>query len=244
MKILKSFFPFFILINLVNFNNLYAQNHSLIQISYSKSLESKLQTNKKDNIKLAKFNYLLTENSSSLSYSLIIDKDSYQSKFEENKTLVVDNLNQSFRKLAGEIGGTRGSFYINSKDSIYINTKTLSDRIYNIKMEVKTWKITNETKFIQNFKCFKAIALNNSSKKTEIAWFTPELPSFFGPANYFGLPGTILEIDNGIIVLTATNVEKSISKKENIFNQRKGEIITQKEFESLINKLAVEKYGN
>ncbi|MHA7942340.1 GLPGLI family protein [Formosa sp. 3Alg 14/1] len=83
------------------------------------------------------------------------------------------------------------------------------------------WTITNESKQIGKYKCFKAILNNNNTKFPTSAWFTPELPVGFGPREYQGLPGVILLLENPHIVFTATKV--SINSKENALEIEKPE---------------------
>lgn len=54
-----------------------------------------------------------------------------------------------------------------------------------------TWKITNETKQIQNFTCYKATTSFRGN--TFEAWFTPDIAINAGPCKWYGLPGLILE---------------------------------------------------
>lgn len=49
--------------------------------------------------------------------------------------------------------------------------------------------------------------------KSVVAWFTKELPYYLGPKFFYGLPGLILEINEGnTIVLKATEI-KTYNKK-------------------------------
>ena len=61
------------------------------------------------------------------------------------------------------------------------------------------WKITNQSKKINNYVCYKAIGnlkpLNpNLPNYYFEAWFSPEIPLQYGPNGYGGLPGLIFEI--------------------------------------------------
>lgn len=54
-----------------------------------------------------------------------------------------------------------------------------------------SWQITNETKQIKNFTCYKATTAFRGN--TFEAWFTPDIPINAGPWKWHGLPGLILE---------------------------------------------------
>ena len=63
------------------------------------------------------------------------------------------------------------------------------------------WELSNETKIIDQFTCFKAILkqnvigrLGNKLVLITEAWYAPALPYAFGPKEFSGLPGLILEL--------------------------------------------------
>ncbi|WP_397444705.1 GLPGLI family protein [Polaribacter sp. R77954] len=69
------------------------------------------------------------------------------------------------------------------------------------------WKLTQESKLIGGYLCYKAI--NTSSKNTKqkpIAWYAPQIPASFGPKHYFGLPGLILELEETAIIFKVKNI--------------------------------------
>lgn len=71
-----------------------------------------------------------------------------------------------------------------------------------------SWKITNETKQIQNFTCYKATTAFRGN--TFEAWFTPDIPINAGPWKWYGLPGLILEATDKdqSVVFKVEKVEK------------------------------------
>ena len=65
-----------------------------------------------------------------------------------------------------------------------------------------SWKITNETKQIQNYTCYKATTSFRGN--TFEVWFTPDIPINAGPWKWYGLPGLIVE---------ATDTDQSVVYK-------------------------------
>lgn len=222
----------------------------IVTITYTKSFVKKIDTSKASQYKdqISKMNALLDYHANDLSYNLIISD--FHSEFKENKVLSSDNdENDIIKKLAGSIGGTKGVFYVNKRDSIFINAIKFLDQDFRIKMETGNWSITKETKLIDNYTCFKATrtdSIDNSVvgfKANVTAWFCPTLPSFYGPANYFGLPGTILEVNNGIMSLQAIKIKLEDKQiKEEFKRPSKGKLLTKNEYDKLIRKMAEDKY--
>lgn len=77
-----------------------------------------------------------------------------------------------------------------------------------------SWIITSESKDIDNYKCYKATysyEVTNANKKvitrSITAWFSPSLPYAYGPKNFGGLPGLILELTYVNITFLATSIE-------------------------------------
>ena len=92
------------------------------------------------------------------------------------------------------------------------------------------WNISSESKKIDNYLCYKATytesytARDGKTKERVItAWFCPELPYSFGPLEFNGLPGLILELEkNGnkvvakSILLSEKTIELKIPNKKTI----------------------------
>jgi len=68
-----------------------------------------------------------------------------------------------------------------------------------------SWKIQRENKMILGHLCRKA-TLELNGKNIE-AWFATDIDIMDGPEIYFGLPGLILEIRQGITVTKAVKIE-------------------------------------
>ena len=87
------------------------------------------------------------------------------------------------------------------------------------------WKITQEHKEILGVEVIKAITKNEESDEIT-AWFSPEFNFSHEPAEYWGLPGLILEVErkktNGTILYTAISIDKSKKKKFKLKENQKG----------------------
>ena len=95
------------------------------------------------------------------------------------------------------------------------------------------WKLASEKKMILEYTC---MAAKVTLKEVEIvAWFTPEIPVPLGPSNYGGLPGMILAIErNGETAYLASSVNLSPPAEESLMKPEKGNLISEKEFLSIL----------
>lgn len=94
------------------------------------------------------------------------------------------------------------------------------------------WQITEETKEIKGYTCYKAIQINTEKKKKRhlaVAWFTKELPFAIGPKDFGGLPGIILELTVNTRSYVVDNIELNV-RKVRIAPPLEGRKITRKEF--------------
>lgn len=98
------------------------------------------------------------------------------------------------------------------------------------------WTITGETKKINDYLCYKAtkpIALfidGYSDNEVVEAYYTEEIPISFGPKNYHGLPGLVLELREGEMsyYVKKINLNSDITVSKPMF---KGEKTTPEQFQ-------------
>ncbi|AXG73307.1 GLPGLI family protein [Flavobacterium arcticum] len=74
------------------------------------------------------------------------------------------------------------------------------------------------------------------TEKTITAWYAPEIPISQGPENYWGLPGLILEVSDGKTTMLCSKVVLNVKEKAAIKAPKKGEKVTQAEFEEIMTK--------
>lgn len=136
---------------------------------------------------------------------------------------ILFNMNRIF-------AGGNHKYYKNIKTKEQYHESDVFDELSLIEYEDRKWEISQESKKIGNYLCFKAIDLSYPEQKVKaIAWFTPEIPVNFGPKNFNGLPGLILEIENGKWRIIATKIELNPQKEILISKPSKGKRVTAEE---------------
>ncbi len=106
-----------------------------------------------------------------------------------------------------------------------------TDQLVNVKDDIPKlqWKLLSESKKIQSFSCSKATIIIDNEEF--IAWYTSEIPSFFGPFKFGQLPGLIIELysKNYSFYVVASNIVYPYKKTISMDNS-KFEMITKKEY--------------
>jgi GLPGLI family protein len=155
-------------------------------------------------------------------------------------------------------GSGNGSVYFkNINEKRFVNQTEIMGKRFLVKDSLPTyqWDLSTETKNIGNYTCYKATFTrevenrqvtfgdgdSKEEKKKEIitttAWYTPQVPVSNGPDNYQGLPGLILEINDGERLIVCTEIVLNPSEKIEIVAPEKGEIVSQAAY----NKIQEEK---
>lgn len=71
---------------------------------------------------------------------------------------------------------------------------------------------------------------------TVTAWYTPQIPVQNGPATYHGLPGLILEVNDGELTVLCSKVVLNPKKGVTIEEPKGGKEVTQEEFDKIMEK--------
>ena len=96
------------------------------------------------------------------------------------------------------------------------------------KKEGEVKKEEKSTNFMDGFDMPKEITIT--------AWYTPEIPVNQGPEGYWGLPGLILEVNDGKTVILCSKVVLNSKEKVEIKAPNKGKEISQKEYDETVTK--------
>jgi GLPGLI family protein len=68
------------------------------------------------------------------------------------------------------------------------------------------------------------------------AWYAPEIPVNQGPESYWGLPGLILEVNDGRTTILCSKIVLNPKEKAKIEAPSKGKVVTQAEYDETVMK--------
>ena len=71
---------------------------------------------------------------------------------------------------------------------------------------------------------------------TVTAWYTPEIPVSQGPEGYWGLPGLILEVNDGKTTILCSKIVLNPKEKADIKAPTNGKEVSQKEYDEIVIK--------
>lgn len=212
--------------------------------NYEDSFKDKSKSNINERIKntLIKNQEEYLRISKKIIFTLNLDIES--SVFSINRPLNSNNENKYYNGFLIELG-YKGKYYTNM--SKIIHQKNSFGEEFQINIKKPDWKILNITKKIGNYLCYKAVTkktVENSRgihKFNIIAWFSKEIPFSYGPKEFSGLPGLIVELQEGRKTYKLISFLKVKNKK--LEKPTKGKKITLKEFNALSKKM-FENRGN
>ena len=137
-------------------------------------------------------------------------------------------------------------------------------------MDQPKWEMGMETKKIGQYTCYKAtmVKVDNKvdwgkmfsrrgdskkkdstetvDKKEDVkmlavtAWYTPQIPVSSGPGTYFGLPGLILEINEGRTTMLCTEIVMNPAETIEIKKPTKGKEVNREEYNKIVKKKSEE----
>lgn len=212
---------------------LFGQNQN--NISYVKYKMKYISSNQTQSVKPQKDSIISTRANKIMESVNDLESELYftdiKSLFKLKEKLILEK-NRNYKIAKKVAGGIRIKNLKNQSNIEY--KKSFGERL-NISYPYKeyTWTITKEKKKIGNYICFKAKSykldynpIKEKYKKFEIiAWFTPEIPTSFGPKGIDGLPGLVLEASsNNKIIFYANEIKLNKFSNNNIFLKPKGGI--------------------
>ncbi len=182
----------------------------------------------------------------------------YTLEFNKNETVYekVEQLDKPQPSSSGfVIKVSEGSdiMYKNLKENRYVNKTEMMGKLFLIKdsLQSRKWELVNETKSIGQYTCFKAVVRDSITTQTitdeggmekvkkervTTAWYTPQIPVNSGPQDFHGLPGLILEINDGKLTLVCSKIVLNPKESLKIEEPTKGKIVTQAKYDEIMEK--------
>lgn len=190
-------------------------------------------------------------------YTLTFDKN--QSLYKKNEKLATPSPVSNGIQITVSDGSDL--LYKNIKENRFVNETEIYGKQFLIKdsLSGNQWKLGTETKNIGEYTCFNATfeeeyktqKLTDDGNmetvtKTRIttAWYTPQIPVSNGPQRFQGLPGLILEINDGKLTLICSKLVINPGETIEINEPKKGKEVTQKEFDEIMEKKSKEMMEN
>ena len=214
----------------------------------------------------------------------ILNFDKSASIYKEEEKLDAPGQQGGGRMMASFMGGG-GTYFKNVKEKQYTVDKEVFGKEFLIKDSLPNlkWVLSDESKKIGDYVCFKATAVKAASKTdfrnfrrkkeepkketeekkvdekateekkvekktnffdeidmpkevTVTAWYCPEIPVNQGPDEYWGLPGLIMEVNDGKTVIMCSKLVLNVKEKIEIKAPTGGDNVTQKEYDDIMMK--------
>ncbi|WP_353169385.1 GLPGLI family protein [Flavobacterium sp.] len=216
--------------------------------------------------------------------TFVLNFDKSASIYKEEEKLDAPGQQGGGRMMASFMGGG-GTYFKNVKEKQYTVDKEVFGKEFLIKDSLPNlkWVLSDESKKIGDYTCFKATAVKEASKTdfrnfrrkkeapkkdteegktdekattekkeekktnffdeidmpkevTVTAWYCPEIPVNQGPDEYWGLPGLIMEVNDGKTVIMCSKLVLNVKEKIEIKAPTGGDKVTQKEYDDIMIK--------
>ncbi len=214
----------------------------------------------------------------------VLNFDKSASIYKEEEKLDAPGQQGGGRMMASFMGGG-GTYFKNIKEKQYTVDKEVFGKEFLIKDSLPNlkWVLSDESKKIGDYTCFKATAIKEASKTdfrnyrrkkeapkketeegkvdekdtsekkeekktnffedidmpkevTVTAWYCPEIPVNQGPDEYWGLPGLIMEVNDGKTIIMCSKLVLNVKEKIEIKAPTGGDKVSQKEYDDIMVK--------
>jgi GLPGLI family protein len=183
----------------------------------------------------------------------------YTLQFNDSESLYkeVETLDTPKPQVGGVmmvVSGNSNVLYRNIKENNYVNQTEIMSKPFLIKdvLEKSDWTLEKETKSIGNYTCFKATrteeiteqtfnSANDSlvdvkKERTTTVWYTLDIPVAHGPGEFWGLPGLILEVNDGDQSILCSKIVLNPEKAVQIAAPTSGKEVNQAEYDEIQDK--------
>lgn len=239
MESLKTIIVIIVSFSVVNISAQNISGHVYYKLKVDKNIIDPTTMSKKDEKyggMLSVINNSISKHEDNLEFRLTFNKN--ESIFE-----ILESLENDFDKsyqIALALSGALNVYYNNHITKEKLTQKNAYGQMYIVnEAGNNNWNLENISKEISGYKCYKAsfkkVVKNSRGTFNKIieAWYAPEIPVNFGPKGYLGLPGLILELNEGKLKYYSVKMELNQSKELKIKKPSKGKVISQEELDSI-----------
>ena len=244
-----------LLVLTVTFSTLSAQNFQGIATYHTATSFDFKMDSSKVNPERQKMIQKMVAKAMQKEYELKFDRTS--STYKEVETLEEGpgGRGRGMRMMTSFVGGN-GSYYKNVSSKLLLEQTELFGKkfLINDTLENWDWTLGKETKQIGAYTCYKATTtrevrratfsrtetedeqVEEVTEETVIAWWTPQIPISQGPESYWGLPGLILELNDGSTTMVCSKVVLNPKEAVEIKIPDEGEKVTNAEYRDIMTK--------
>ena len=186
-------------------------------------------------------------------YELVFDQ--YSSSYKKVEELDASSPQQGGMMVMVFDDGEASVLYKNTKEKRYASTRDVFGKSFLVKdqLESTKWIHSKDTKQIGEYTCYKAtfereqrsMTIENTNGEesepeetveiiTVTVWYTPDIPVAHGPAMHWGLPGLIMEVQDGNLTTICTEVVMNPKDKIIIQEPDTGKKLTESEYEEIM----------
>lgn len=201
-----------------------------------------------------------TEDLFNKTYTLRFDRSASLFEEVEKPQELEVNPNSNIQISITSEGDAKEILYKDLKNKIFIKESTIYEKTFLIKdsLPAYQWELQSDTKKIGDYTVKKAIYKYKTNKAriealsgftdtakipdeiTITAWYTTDIPVTNGPAEYTGLPGLILELNDGQISYLCSKIIINPKDKPAIKAPKNGKVVTVKKFNEIKAKKSAE----
>ena len=203
----------------------------------NKKFIEKLNENKTIDKNIKKSILYNLENAKDIQFNL--DFNDHESLFYHLEKKALENEGERRGGHTGIIAGAKNIYYTNLDNKEIFKQNEYFNKLL-VLQEPTVWNMTQESKTIGEYICFKAETTikvdtrNGIITKSIIAWYTPQIPVSFGVQSFSGLSGLTLELKiDDTLTFKAIKIELNPTQKLEI-ERPKGKKVSSEEYNNMI----------
>jgi GLPGLI family protein len=218
-------------------SSIYSQTTIICKYQISPIRENYVITKEDDGISQNTKKMLLNAFDIAKDFDYLLKFNKIESGSQIDESMINEGVKSNYLYAIAKVLIGKGYYYQNKKEKIMLHQNEIMGELFVIKDSlINDWEISNVSKKIGNFLCYKATKKCSTCSKIEEVWFAPEIPFPYGPLGYGGLPGLIIEVKNKGSILSLREI-KYQNQELKISKPIKGKLITIDEYNEITKRV-------